>query len=202
MAIPLSPIILCPLPKADQLQVIEKAFADIMNALGLDLTDDSLQNTPKRVAKMYVEEIFTGLDPYTFPKITVQDNKFGYNQMLIESNISIHSVCEHHFVPIIGMAHIAYIPGQKVIGLSKLNRIAHHYARRPQVQERLTEQIKACLTEVLDTIDVAVTVDAIHYCVKMRGVKDSNCVTRTTALGGKFLDNIVRAEYLNAIPKM
>lgn len=178
---------------------IDGHFRKILELLGLDLTDDSLMDTPRRVAKMYVDEIFSGLPKENFPKITVQENKFGYNQMLIETNIAIRSVCEHHFVPIIGNCHIGYIPGKKVIGLSKLNRVADYYARRPQVQERLTEQIRCKLVDVLDTEDVIVTIDAVHYCVVMRGIKDTNAITRTTSMGGSFEKKEPRIEFLNAI---
>jgi len=180
-----------------KIKVIAKNFREIMAVLGLDLENDSLQNTPQRVAKMYVQELFNGLKDENFPKITVQENSFNYDQMLIERGIEINSVCEHHFVPIIGVCHIAYIPKDKVIGLSKLNRVAQYYAARPQVQERLTEQIKSKLVEILGTDDVAVCLDAAHMCVKMRGIKDSNCMTRTTALGGAFKeDNNARSEFL------
>lgn len=181
-----------------KIQIIKSYFEKIMLTLGLDLGNDSLMETPKRVAKMYVKELFQGLKDENFPKVTVQDNSFNYDQMLIERNIEINSVCEHHFVPIIGNCHIAYIPRDKVIGLSKLNRIAKYYAQRPQVQERLTEQISKKLQEVLGTKDVAVCVDAAHMCVKMRGIEHSNCLTRTTSLGGAFREE-VRAEFLSAI---
>lgn len=182
-------------------EIIADHFGVIMHLLGLDLEDPSLKDTPNRVAKMYVDELFCGMSKDNYPKITVQPNDFKYDQMLVEANIKINSVCEHHFVPIIGYCHIAYIPKNKVIGLSKLNRIAQYYARRPQVQERLTQVIFNDLKEVLETEDVAVTVDAIHMCVRMRGIKDYNASTRTTALGGNFLTT-ARDEYFNAIPKL
>jgi GTP cyclohydrolase I len=163
-------------------------FAEIMNVLGLDLNDDSLKGTPDRVAKMYVEEIFSGLNPDNKPKVALFDNKYQYNQMLVEKNITLFSNCEHHFVPIIGVAHVAYISSGKVIGLSKINRIVQYFAKRPQVQERLTNQIANELTKVLDTKDVAVIVDAKHLCVSSRGVEDNASSTVTTYYGGKFND--------------
>ncbi|NNE33466.1 MAG: GTP cyclohydrolase I FolE [Winogradskyella sp.] len=167
-------------------QRISILFSEIMDVLGLDLTDDSLQGTPDRVAKMYVEEIFSGLDPLNKPKIALFENKYQYNQMLVEKNITFYSNCEHHFVPIIGKAHIAYKSSGKVIGLSKLNRIVQYYAKRPQVQERLTNQIANELKEVLETEDVAVVIDAKHLCVSSRGVKDDTSSTVTTYYGGEF----------------
>jgi len=161
-------------------------FSEIMDVLGLDLTDDSLKGTPDRVAKMYVEEIFSGLDPENKPKVALFDNKYQYNQMLVEKNITFYSNCEHHFVPIIGKAHIAYKSSGKVIGLSKLNRIVQYYAKRPQVQERLTNQIANELKTVLETKDVAVIIDAKHLCVSSRGVKDDTSATVTTYYGGEF----------------
>ena len=167
-------------------QRISELFGEIMDVLGLDRSDDSLQGTPDRVAKMYVEEIFSGLNPVNKPKIALFDNKYQYNQMLVEKNISFYSNCEHHFVPIIGKAHIAYISSGKVIGLSKLNRIVQYYSRRPQVQERLTNQIAKELENVLQTKDIAVIIDAKHLCVASRGVKDDTSATVTTYYGGKF----------------
>ncbi|WP_339752530.1 GTP cyclohydrolase I FolE [uncultured Winogradskyella sp.] len=161
-------------------------FSEIMDVLGLDLTDDSLQGTPDRVAKMYVEEIFSGLDPENKPEIALFDNKYQYNQMLVEKNITFYSNCEHHFVPIIGKAHIAYKSSGKVIGLSKLNRIVQYYAKRPQVQERLTNQVANELKTVLKTEDVAVIIDAKHLCVSSRGVQDDTSSTVTTYYGGEF----------------
>ena len=161
-------------------------FKEIMDVIGLDLTDDSLKGTPKRVAKMYIEEIFSGLNPNNKPKIALFDNKYQYNQMLVEKNITFYSNCEHHFVPIIGKAHIAYISSGKVIGLSKLNRIVQYYAKRPQVQERLTNQIAEELKAILNTKDVAVIIDAKHLCVSSRGIKDDTSATVTSYFGGKF----------------
>lgn len=167
-------------------QRISILFSEIMDVMGLDLTDDSLQGTPDRVAKMYIDEIFSGLDPKNKPKIALFENKYQYNQMLVEKNITFYSNCEHHFVPIIGKAHIAYKSSGKVIGLSKLNRIVQYYARRPQVQERLTNQIANELKTVLETEDVAVIIDAKHLCVSSRGVKDDTSATVTTYYGGEF----------------
>ncbi|TCK64880.1 GTP cyclohydrolase I [Winogradskyella wandonensis] len=161
-------------------------FSEIMDVLGLDLTDDSLKGTPDRVAKMYIEEIFSGLDPKNKPKVALFDNKYQYNQMLVEKDITFYSNCEHHFVPIIGKAHVAYVSSGKVIGLSKLNRIVQYYAKRPQVQERLTQQIANELKTVLGTEDVAVIIDAKHLCVSSRGVKDNTSATVTTYYGGIF----------------
>lgn len=161
-------------------------FSEIMDVMGLDLTDDSLQGTPDRVAKMYIEEIFSGLDPKNKPKMALFENKYQYNQMLVEKNITFYSNCEHHFVPIIGKAHIAYKSSGKVIGLSKLNRIVQYYAKRPQVQERLTNQIANELKTVLETEDVAVIIDAKHLCVSSRGVQDDTSTTITTFYGGEF----------------
>ncbi|MFP4846115.1 GTP cyclohydrolase I FolE [Winogradskyella sp. PE311] len=178
-------------------QRISILFSEIMDVLGLDLTDDSLKGTPDRVAKMYVEEIFSGLDPENKPKIALFDNKYQYNQMLVEKNITFYSNCEHHFVPIIGKAHIAYKSSGKVIGLSKLNRIVQYYAKRPQVQERLTNQIANELKTVLDTEDVAVIIDAKHLCVSSRGVKDDTSATVTTYYGGEFNTSAKIAELQN-----
>ena len=165
---------------------IASLFREIMDVMGLDLTDDSLQGTPERVAKMYIDEIFSGLNPANKPKAALFDNKYKYNQMLVEKNITFYSNCEHHFVPIIGKAHVAYISSGKVIGLSKLNRIVQYYAKRPQVQERLTNQIAEELKGVLGTEDVAVIIDAKHLCVSSRGVKDDTSSTVTSYFGGKF----------------
>ncbi|MDN3493365.1 GTP cyclohydrolase I FolE [Winogradskyella bathintestinalis] len=161
-------------------------FSEIMDVMGLDLNDDSLQGTPDRVAKMYIEEIFSGLDPKNKPKMALFENKYQYNQMLVEKNITFYSNCEHHFVPIIGKAHIAYKSSGKVIGLSKLNRIVQYFAKRPQVQERLTNQIANELKTVLETEDVAVIIDAKHLCVSSRGVQDDTSTTITTFYGGEF----------------
>lgn len=174
-------------------------FEEIMDVLGLDLNDDSLRGTPNRVAKMYVEEIFSGLDPANKPKIALFDNKYQYNQMLVEKDITFYSNCEHHFVPIIGKAHIAYISSGKVIGLSKLNRIVQYYAKRPQVQERLTNQIGNELKNILETDDVAVIIDAKHLCVSSRGVKDDTSATVTSYYSGKFNSQAKINEFHNYI---
>src|SRR5210317_1373401 len=178
---------------------ISGLFAQIMDVMGLDLDDDSLKGTPNRVAKMYIDEIFSGLNPVNKPKVALFDNKYQYNEMLVEKNITFFSNCEHHFVPIIGKAHIAYISNGKVIGLSKLNRIAQYFAKRPQVQERLTVQIGKELEEVLGTTDVAVLIDAEHLCVSSRGVEDINSSTVTSYYGGKFEDEKVRKEFLTYV---
>ncbi|WOC40584.1 GTP cyclohydrolase I FolE [Polaribacter sp. HL-MS24] len=165
---------------------IADLFKEIMNVMGLDLTDDSLKGTPKRVAKMYIEEIFSGLNPANKPKVALFSNKYQYNQMLVEKNITFYSNCEHHFVPIMGKAHVAYVSSGKVIGLSKLNRIVQYYAKRPQVQERLTNQIAEELKILLETEDVAVIIDAKHLCVSSRGIKDDTSSTVTSYFGGAF----------------
>lgn len=182
-------------------QKIEGYFRKIMLTLGLDLADDSLRGTPERVAKMYVDEIFAGLKPENFPKITCVENKMGYKEPLIECNITLNSNCEHHFVPIIGVAHIAYKPKDLVIGLSKLNRIVHYFARRPQIQERLNIQIADKLIELLGTDDVAVVVDAIHTCVRTRGIQDVSSITRTATLRGSFQEGKEREFFLSSIPR-
>ena len=165
---------------------IANLFAQIMEVMGLDLTDDSLKGTPQRVAKMYIDEIYSGLNPANKPKVALFDNKYQYNQMLVEKDITFYSNCEHHFVPIIGKAHVAYISSGKVIGLSKLNRIVQYYAKRPQVQERLTNQIGLELQSILGTDDVAVIIDAKHLCVSSRGIKDDTSATVTSFYGGQF----------------
>jgi GTP cyclohydrolase I len=180
----------------EKINKIAVHFAQIMDILGLDRNDDSLSGTPKRVAKMYVKEIFSGLNPANFPDIKLFENKYKYNQMLVEKNIVFYSNCEHHFVPIIGKAHVAYISSGKVIGLSKINRIVQHFAKRPQVQERLTMQISEALKNVLETDDVAVVIDATHLCVSSRGVKDINSSTVTSQFTGQFTHEDKRHEFL------
>ena len=180
----------------EKIAAIEERFAEIMDILGLDLTDDSLRGTPKRVAKMYVKEIFNGLNPANKPKMAPFENKYKYNEMLVEKNISFYSNCEHHFVPIMGKAHIAYISNGTVVGLSKLNRLVDYFAKRPQVQERLTMQIAKELQKDLGTEDVAVLIDAKHLCVASRGVEDDTSSTVTAFYGGKFKDEKVREEFL------
>jgi len=179
------------------IELIGKSVQSTMTVLGLDLENDSLQDTPKRVAKMYVDETFYGLRIENFPKITVVENEFNYDEMLVEKNINIMSVCEHHFVGIVGKATIGYIPNGKVIGLSKLNRVAEYFARRPQVQERLTAQIYHALCYILKTDQVAVVIDADHFCVKSRGIEDTGSSTITSKLGGGFKDDpATRAEFM------
>lgn len=170
----------------EKIEIIAEKFHEIMEVLGLDLTDDSLQGTPMRVAKMYVQEAFAGLNPVNKPEMKLFENKFQYSEMLIEKNIKVHSHCEHHFVPILGKCHVAYIPNGKVVGLSKLNRIVRHYAKRPQVQERLTRQIAEALMEGLHTQHVAVYLEADHMCVKTRGIEDDHSSTVTMAFHGNF----------------
>lgn len=182
-----------------KVELIEEHFREIMNILGLDLTDDSLKGTPKRVAKMFVKEVFSGLNPKNKPKATLFENKYQYNQMLVEKDITVHSYCEHHFVPILGKAHVAYISSGKVIGLSKLNRIVRYFAKRPQVQERLTMQIADELKKVLQTEDVAVIIDAKHLCVSTRGVQDNDSSTVTAAYSGKFQEEATKQELLRYI---
>ncbi len=185
------------LSRDEKYRRITAAFTDITRTLGLDLTDDSLCETPHRIAKMYVDEIFSGLDYGKFPKITAIENKMQVEEMVQVDSIDLVSTCEHHFVTIDGSARVAYIPGNKIIGLSKINRIVRFFAQRPQVQERLTQQILVALQTLLDTDDVAVTINAVHYCVKSRGVMDTNSTTRTTALGGVFKTNpSTRAEFI------
>lgn len=183
-------------PTEEKIESIAKSFTDIMNTLGLDLKDDSLQGTPLRVAKMYVKEIYWGLDYKAFPKCTVVDNKMNYDEMVCEKNITSMSSCEHHFVTIDGLAHVAYIPKDKVLGLSKINRVVEYFSRRPQIQERLTEQIYHALCYILGTNEVAVVIDATHFCVKSRGVEDHNSSTTTAKLGGRFkTDHACRSEF-------
>ena len=183
----------------DKMRIIARHFREIMLTLGLDLSDDSLRGTPARVARMYVKEFFSGLNPENKPSVSLFENKFGYHQMLVERNITLQSHCEHHFVPITGRAHIAYIPSGAVIGLSKLNRIVRYYAKRPQVQERLTLQIADELRRVLGTDHVAVVVDALHHCVCSRGIEDQHSSTVTMEYSGKFLEDRYREEFLKHI---
>ena len=183
----------------EKIKNIQHHFKIIMEEMGLDLTDDSLSGTPYRVAKMYVKELFYGLNPANKPKLSTFENKYGYKKMLIEQNINIDSACEHHFLPIIGHANVAYIPKDRVIGLSKINRLVDYYARRPQVQERLVIQILSDLQQVLDTKDVIVSVTAKHLCVSSRGIKDQSSYTTTLEYGGCFSDSAVRNEFLKVI---
>jgi GTP cyclohydrolase I len=186
------------LSRSEKIEIISKHFYDIMRTLGLDMGDDSLADTPNRVAKMYVNEIFWGLDPEAFPKCTAVENKMHYDEMVVERNVSVQSNCEHHFVVIDGNATVAYIPKDKVIGLSKINRIVEYFSKRPQIQERLTEQVYHALAKILGTDDVAVRIEATHYCVRSRGVEDTGSSTITSKLGGVFKDDpATRQEFLN-----
>jgi len=190
------------LSRSDKIEIIERKFTDIMNALGLDLSDDSLIETPKRYAKMLVNEVMWGLEYDAFPKCTTVENKMHYDEMVVERNINVQSQCEHHFVVIDGKATVAYIPGKKVLGLSKINRVVEYFSKRPQIQERLTEQIYHALQYVLETDNVAVVVDAQHFCVKSRGVEDVGSSTITSKLGGVFkTDSAVRSEFMNLVNK-
>jgi GTP cyclohydrolase IA len=182
--------------KVDQ---IEKHFREIMTVLGLDLNDDSLNGTPRRVAKMYVKEVFSGLNPKNRPHARLFENKYKYDQMLVEKDITFYSHCEHHFVPIFGKVHVAYFSSGKVIGLSKINRVVQYFAKRPQVQERLTVQIAKEMMRVLKTVDVGVVIDATHLCVASRGVGDTNSKTGTAYFSGKFKDETYKREFLNYI---
>lgn len=186
--------------RKSKIDAIENLFEQIMKTLSLDLSDDSLVETPKRVAKMYVNEIFWGLDYDAFPKCTTVDNKMKYDEMVVERNVNVQSNCEHHFVVIDGLATVAYIPNTKVLGLSKINRIVEYFSKRPQIQERLTEQIYHALQYILETDNVAVVIDAQHYCVKSRGVEDVGSSTVTSKLGGVFKsDPAVRIEFMNIV---
>ncbi|GGB52281.1 GTP cyclohydrolase I FolE [Shewanella inventionis] len=192
-----TPLVPSDMTSEQKYQRIKGLMTEVVSTLGLDLTDDSLAETPHRIAKMYVNEIFSGLDYANFPKITQIDNKMGVEEMVKISNISVVSTCEHHFITIDGLAKVAYIPKGNIIGLSKINRIVRFFAQRPQVQERLTQQILVALQTLLETEDVAVSINATHYCVKSRGIMDTSSSTQTTALGGCFKANPAsRAEFL------
>ena len=175
---------------------IEKSVKDILHTLGMDLTDDSIQGTPKRVAKAFINEMFMGLNPKNKPKASTFDNNYNYGEMLVEKNIVLYSTCEHHLLPIIGRAHVAYISDGKVIGLSKMNRIVEYFSKRPQVQERLTMQIVQAMQEALGTEDVACVIDAKHLCVNSRGIKDIESSTVTSEFGGKFKEKETKKEFL------
>ena len=183
----------------EKIEVIARHFKAIMEAMGLDLTDDSLRGTPLRVAKMYVKEVFKGLYEHNKPKVSLFENIYNYNKILIEKNITVKSTCEHHFLPIIGRAHVGYISSGKVIGLSKINRIVDYYAKRPQVQERMTRQIIEELKSALDTEDVIVVVEAVHHCVSLRGIEDDNSSTVTMEYSAKFINATRRNEFLEYI---
>lgn len=180
----------------EKIKVIAEHFKVIMETLGLDMTDDSLKDTPGRVAKMYVKEIFSGLNPENNPGISLFENKYMYNKMLVEKDITLYSYCEHHFVPIVGKVHVAYFSKGKVIGLSKINRLVQYYAKRPQVQERITVQVAEALKKAIGTEDVAVVIDAVHMCVTSRGIKDTNSSTITAQYSGKFLNEGTKNEFL------
>ena len=183
----------------EKIEIIQDDILHILQTLGLDLTDDSLRGTPNRVAKMFVNEIFSGLDPKNKPKASTFENKYKYGEMLVEKNITVYSTCEHHLLPIVGRAHIAYISNGNVVGLSKMNRIVDYYAKRPQVQERMTIQIVRELQSVLNTDDVACVIDAKHLCVNSRGIRDIESSTVTSEFGGQFKDKEVRKEFLSYI---
>ena len=183
----------------EKIDIIKDDVRHIMETLGLDLSDDSLKGTPNRVAKMFVNEIFSGLDPAKKPKASTFENKYQYGEMLVEKNITLYSTCEHHFLPIVGKAHVAYISNGTVVGLSKMNRIVDHFSKRPQVQERLTIQIVKELQNVLNTKDVACVIDAKHLCVNSRGIRDIESSTVTSEFGGKFKDKETKREFLNYI---
>ena len=187
------------LSDTEKIEIIEKRVADILYTLGMDMTDDSLKGTPNRVAKMYVSEIFSGLNPRNKPKASTFDNKYKYGEILVEKNITLYSTCEHHLLPIVGKAHIAYISNGNVVGLSKMNRIVQYYAQRPQVQERLTIQIVRELQNVLNTKDVACVIDAKHLCVNQRGIKDISSSTVTCEFGGVFKNESKKQEFLDYI---
>lgn len=190
------------LDRKQKIEEIEHHFSHIMRIMGLDLEDDSLTETPKRVAKMYVNEIFWGLDYDAFPKCTTVENKMKYDEMVVERGVNVQSNCEHHFVVIDGVATVGYIPKEKVLGLSKINRIVEYFSKRPQIQERLTEQIYHALQYILDTDNIGVVIDAQHYCVKSRGVEDVGSSTVTSKLGGCFKsDPAVRLEFMNIVNK-
>ncbi|MBB3698193.1 GTP cyclohydrolase I FolE [Flammeovirga yaeyamensis] len=183
----------------EKIEIIQEYFAGIMKTLGLNLSDNSLKGTPYRFAKMYVKELFAGLDPKNKPNLSVFDNKYQYNKMLVEKNITFSSACEHHFLPIVGKAHVGYISSGKVIGISKINRIVEYYGKRPQVQERMTLQIYNELKDALQTDSVIVVVDAEHLCVSSRGVKDKTSSTVTLEYGGEFNDLSLRNEFLKLV---
>jgi len=187
------------LSNEEKIDIIKDDVRHIMETLGLDLTDDSLNGTPLRVAKMFVKEVFGGLNPDRRPNASTFQNKYKYGEMLVEKNINVYSTCEHHLLPIVGKAHVAYISNGTVVGLSKMNRIVDYFAKRPQVQERLTIQIVKELQKVLDTQDVACIIDAKHLCVNSRGIRDIDCSTVTSEFGGKFKDSDTRREFLDYV---
>lgn len=190
------------LSEEDKILAIEHHFQKILEILGLDINDDSLKQTPHRFAKMLVTELFSSLGEISLPSITAQENTFKYHHPLIEANIVVQSICEHHFLPILGFCHIGYIPKEKVIGLSKLHRLVGYFTKRPQIQERMSKQITDQLSQILETPDVAVVIDAVQLCVRMRGVQDQQALTRTMDLSGAFLKEPVRSEFFASIPKL
>jgi GTP cyclohydrolase I len=196
---PLIPSIEMKITDEMKIKLIGNHFREIMNIIGLDVDDDGLRETPNRVARLYVKEMFSGLNPANKPSFTVFENKYKNNKIVIEKNITLHSFCEHHFLPIIGKAHVAYVPNGKIIGLSKLNRIVQFHSKKPQVQERLTDEIAVALKEALKIQDVAVMIEATHLCVAMRGVNDVNSSTITSHFGGKFQNEDLKAEFLLSI---
>jgi GTP cyclohydrolase I len=183
----------------EKIAIIEKNVYNILDTLGMDLTDDSIKGTPKRVAKAWVNELFGGLNPRKMPKTSTFENKYSYNEMLVEKNITVYSTCEHHLLPIIGKAHVAYYSKGTVVGLSKMNRIVDYFAKRPQVQERLTMQVVRSLQKALGTDDVACVIDAKHLCVNSRGIRDVDCSTVTAEFGGKFKEINIKREFLDYI---
>ena len=183
----------------DKISLIQQKVYEILDVLGMDLTDDSLRGTPRRVAKMFINEIFSGINPKNRPEMSTFENKYNYGEMLVEKNITLYSTCEHHLLPIVGLAHVAYISNGNVVGLSKINRIVKYYAERPQVQERLTIQIVKDLQKVLNTDNVACVIDAKHLCVNSRGIKDINSSTVTSEFGGKFKKEKFKREFLDYI---
>ncbi|MCL1065870.1 GTP cyclohydrolase I FolE [Shewanella olleyana] len=193
-----TPLVENDMTSEQKIERIQGLMTEVVSTLGLDLTDDSLCETPHRIAKMYVNEIFSGLDYHQFPKVTQIDNKMGVEEMVKVSDISVVSTCEHHFITIDGVADVAYIPKKKIIGLSKINRLVRFFAQRPQVQERLTQQVLVALQTLLETDDVAISINATHYCVKSRGIMDTQSHTKTSALGGCFKNNPAsRAEFFS-----
>jgi len=197
-----TPYIPSKLTTNEKIDIITKNFREIMLTLGLDLTDDSLEGTPHRVAKMYVREIFEGLEADEFPACTTVENKMGYDAMILHCNIQLQSFCEHHFVPFVGKAHVAYIPSGKVLGLSKMNRVVRYFSKRPQIQERLTEQIWQAMSLIVESEAVGVVLEAKHFCVQCRGVEDTNSITKTHKVGGHFkTDPKTRQEFFGSIPK-
>jgi len=196
-----SPYVSNELTENEKIDIITKKFREIMLTLGLDLTNDSLEGTPHRVAKMYVREIFEGLEADQFPACTTVENKMGYDAMILHCNIQLQSFCEHHFIPFVGKAHVAYIPSGKVLGISKMNRVVRYFSKRPQIQERLTEQIWQAMSLIVDSETVGVVLEAKHFCVQCRGIEDMNSITKTHKVGGDFKNGPkTRQEFFAGIP--